>query len=150
MIASMRLLAAGTQTYQPFYQFPVPENPLPPELRPVIPNPQVVPGTVIRVSSGAALDNQGRSLALCAPRTIDTLELSKGLGAVQETRTCAGWFGDDFCDSVEITGNITAAEYWVIAEYEEVPARPVPALAGGGACEPEPSCNFSRKIESGD
>jgi hypothetical protein len=146
VLGGMRLLAAGTSSYQPFFEVDLPTEPLAPELRPVYPNPQVVPGTVIQVSAGAALDNQGRSLSLCAPRTIDILELSKGLGAVQATGTCADWFGIDFCTYVDLEV-MTAAEFWVIAEYGETPARPIPSLAGGGACEPEPSCNFSRKLE---
>lgn len=146
VLGGMRLNAAGSQSYQPFFELDLPDEPLSPELKPVYPNPQAVPGTIIQVGAGAALDNQGRSLSLCAPRSIDILELSKGLGAAQEMRPCDEWFGTDFCTYVDF-GDLTAAEFWVIAEYSETPARPVPALAGGGACDLETACNFSRKLE---
>jgi|RhiMethySRZTD1v2_1073278.scaffolds.fasta_scaffold01946_13 hypothetical protein len=119
-------------------------------LAPLLPNPQIVAGPIIQVSAGAAIDNAGRILSLCAARNIDVLELSKGLGVPQRTGTCEDFFGDGFCELpilAEAGGTITGAAFWVVAEHVETPSRPVPQFAGGGACDPDPGCDFSRKLE---
>jgi hypothetical protein len=147
ILGGMRLVSGGAKNVQFLIQ-PDAEPPFPPaDLGPIFPNPQVIAGARLQLTAGAALDNMGRTLSLCFPRTLDLVELSKGLGAVQEQKTCAEWFGGDFCDQITL-GNITGALFWVVAEYVETPTRPVPGLAGGGACDPEPSCDFSRKLES--
>lgn len=146
VMGGMRLLQSGSESLHivsiagnasPQQQFPVE----------IFPNPQLVPGTRIQVSAGTAIDNAGRVMSLCAPQTIDILELSRGLGVPQRTEPASYWFGDLFPhDSPPAT--LTAAQYWVVAEYQETPARPMPRLAGGGACDPVPACDFSRRLES--
>lgn len=146
VMGGMRLLQSGSESLHivqtmdhgsPQDQFPVE----------IFPNPQVVPGTRIQVTAGSAIDNAGRVMSLCAPQTLDILELSKGLGVPQRTEEASYWFGDLFPPDSPPT-MFTAAQYWVIAEYQETPARPMPRLAGGGACDPAPACDFSRRLES--
>jgi hypothetical protein len=110
----------------------------------ILPNPQIVAGSVIRVSAGAAIDNAGRTLTLCSPRDLDILQLSVGLQAAPETRGCGGWLGD-FCGHLD--GFFTATQYWVIAERVDTPTRPVPQFTGTGNCGPEQNCDFSRQFE---
>jgi hypothetical protein len=121
----------------------------PPGLDALLPNPQAVAGTVIEVSAGVAVDSRGRTLALCAPVGLDIAALSAGLPGGQETRTFCAWFGQRFCDSLDgaISGNMTAAEFWVVAEQVDTAARPMPRFVGGESCDGAPTCDFSRQLE---
>lgn len=113
------------------------------------PHPSLVAGTRLEVGRGVAIDAQGRALTLCAPRVIDVAALATADPVAPVDRACSEWFGEDapFCGTIEFETRLTAREYYVIAEYDETPARPAPVLAGGGACDPAPSCDFSRKLE---
>lgn len=143
VMGGMRLLQAGAQSFHLFEQMngSSPNSDYPPE---VFPNPQIVPGTRIQVSAGAAADNAGRVLPLCAPQTIDILALSKGLGVPFQTEEATYWLGD-LVDHSPVPV-LTAAQYWVIAEYTETPVRPMPRLAGGACCDTVPACDFSRQL----
>lgn len=120
---------------------------VPPLLAKVFPNPQVIAGTVIDVSAGAAIDAGGRILSMCSSRQIDVLALAGKSHVSERHDTCAGWFGDiPICQQGK--REIVAREYFLLAELEETPARAVPQFSGGGPCDPAPSCNFSRRLET--
>ena len=115
-------------------------------------NPAVLAGTKVEIGMGVAIDALGRTLTLCAPRVIDVAALAAEDPVAPEARSCDGWFSRprDFClggGSADVVEQLTARAYYVVAEYEEHPARPAPMMAGGGACDPSPSCDFSRSIE---
>ncbi len=112
-------------------------------------NPAVLAGTKVEIGMGLSIDALGRTLALCAPRVIDVAALAAEDPIAPETRSCAAWFGSaaTFCPGGDVGGELTARAYYVVAEYEEHPTRPAPMLAGGGACDPAPSCDFSRTLE---
>jgi hypothetical protein len=112
-------------------------------------NPALLAGTKIEVGKGVAIDALGRTLTLCAPRILDVAALAADDPTAPESRPCAEWFGTDasFCEGGDIREDLTARPYFVVAEYEERPTRPAPMLAGGGACDPAPSCDFSRTLE---
>lgn len=112
-------------------------------------NPALVAGTRIEVSMGVSIDALGRTLTLCAPRVIDVAALAAEDPIAAETRSCSDWFGEgfSFCQGGEFENELTARGYYVVAEFDEVPTRPAPMLAGGGACDPSPSCDFSRSLE---
>jgi hypothetical protein len=114
------------------------------------PNPQIVAGTTIQVHPGAAIDAAGRMLANCSPCILDLARLMAEAPTAPKTRACEDWFAP----LENITGcgttpraDVTAMEYWLVAEYVETPSRPVPQYSGGGACDPAPTCDFSRKLE---
>lgn len=113
------------------------------------PNPQILAGTTVVVKPGVAIDARGQSVALCSPCVIDIAELAKEVPKAPETQPCAAWFAPQTIDACggEISPDLTATSYWLVAEIEEVPVRPVPQFAGGGPCDPAPSCDFSRKRE---
>jgi hypothetical protein len=115
----------------------------------VSPNPQILAGTAIQVSPGVAVDANGRMLTLCSPRVLDVAELMAEVPTAPRTQLCMEWFGSMApCGGAEhAREDITASEYWLVAEYVETPSRPVPQFAGGGACDPAPGCDYSRKIE---
>lgn len=110
----------------------------------LLPNPQIVAGTQVQVSPGAAIDAAGRSLSLCASTTLDVLGLSQGIDNPPVARTCGQWLGS-FC--AHLPGNITASAYWVVAQQREVPTRPMPKLAGASDCAGDDACAFSRRLE---
>lgn len=118
------------------------------------PNPQILAGTSIQVSPGAAIDAAGRALVLCAPQILDIQKLMAEVPSAPITQTCNAWFSPlpGVCGAPPLTNGLpeptlTATEYWLIAEHTESPARPVPRYAGGGPCDPAPACDFSRKME---
>lgn len=112
-------------------------------------HPSLVASTRLEVGQGVAIDARGRVLALCAPRVIDVAALATEDPVAPMERACRDWFGEgaSFCGTGEFATTLTARAYYVVAEYDETPARPAPVLAGGGACDPAPSCDFSRKLE---
>lgn len=118
------------------------------------PNPQILAGTSIQISPGAAIDAAGRALVLCAPQILDIQKLMAEVPSAPITQTCNAWFSPlpGVCGTPPLTNappepTLTATEYWLIAEHTESPARPVPRYAGGGPCDPAPTCDFSRKME---
>ncbi len=111
------------------------------------PNPQLLAGTTIQVSPGVATDASGRALAVCAPRILDVAQLMAEAPTAPRTQTCTTWFAPINACGEQGDNNLTASEYWLVAEYVETPSRPVPQFAGGGACDPAPGCDYSRKIE---
>jgi hypothetical protein len=109
------------------------------------PNPQILAGTVVQISAGAGIDASGRTLVLCSPRTVDLTTLVQ-TPVLPQTQPCSAWFSPvPVPQGAETT--LTARSYWLIAQYVESPARPVPQYTGGGPCDPAPSCDFSRRIE---
>jgi hypothetical protein len=107
----------------------------------IVPNPQIIPGSTIQVTAGSSIDNGGRILSLLASQSIDIAAASQGLKVPSETRSAHDWFGD-FMGSLE--GDITAQQFWVVAERVDTPTRPVPQFTGS-ACDS--SCDFSRVLE---
>ena len=110
--------------------------------------PQIVAGMAVEVTAGVAVDALGRLLPSCSPVMIDIGALASQTPTAFQTKACSEWFDEfpgDPCDS--ISAPITAQQYWLVAEYEERPSRPVPQYSGGGACDPAPSCDFSRYVE---
>ncbi|HEY3493327.1 MAG TPA: hypothetical protein VGK73_01520 [Polyangiaceae bacterium] len=145
VFGGMRLVQPGSKSFRMFsdeQESPVREPS--PCLNVLLPNPQIIPGATIGVTQGAALDNAGRFLTLCASRTLDIQALATEAGYAPVSKTCGEWFGS-FCQHLD--GPITAAGYWVVAEYAENPARPVPQFAGVDVCDTGPSCDFSRVVE---
>ncbi|MEM9193861.1 MAG: hypothetical protein AAGF12_32095 [Myxococcota bacterium] len=126
--------------------------------RPLTPNPQLMAGQTVQVSAGVAIDSHGRSLILCRPVVLDlsTLPIDPPLAAgvrppeVPYSGISEGLVVEDGLvishDSQNLP-RLQPQEYFLVAEYEETPARPVPQLAGGAACDPAPGCDFSRKNE---
>lgn len=112
------------------------------------PNPQLLAGTTIQIAPGAAIDAKGRALTLCSPRILDIAQLMAEAPSAPISHPCSDWFApyQGICSDLAAT-DLTATEYWLIAEYVETPSRPVPQLSGGGACDPAPTCDFSRRIE---
>lgn len=128
------------------------------------PNPQIIAGTIAQISAGAGIDAAGRTLALCEARTVDLATLVSQPVAPM-TQDCSTWFqgtSATVCDdnssvtfredgaaatTQTFSNSLTATSYWLVAQYVETPSRPVPQFSGGGACDPAPSCNFSRRIE---
>jgi hypothetical protein len=109
-------------------------------------NPQIMPGTVAQVSSGAGIDASGRLLTLCSARTVDLAALAAETPVAPKTQTCTEWFAPlRLAD--ESLKTLTAKAYWLVAQFVENPSRPVPQFTGGGACDPAPGCDFSRRIE---
>jgi hypothetical protein len=108
----------------------------------ILPNPQIIPGSAVQISAGAAIDNGGRFLSLLTPKTIDLLEATAGLDLPPaETRSPRDWFGD-FLGSLE--GDITATQLWVVAQHADTPTRPIPQFTGADCGA---SCDFSRNLE---
>ncbi|MCA9634117.1 MAG: hypothetical protein KC766_41010 [Myxococcales bacterium] len=111
------------------------------------PNPQILAGTVIMVSAGAALDALGRPLVQCEPISLNVQELAKAAtGGSLKTGTCAQLLGP-YCTDADPTQYLVT-EFYLVAEFLEEPQRPAPRFSGGGACDPAPSCDYSRKVES--
>lgn len=117
--------------------------------RTVSPNPSFVYGTTLQISAGAGVDSLGRRLVVCSPLVIDVLALAAKSPGAPTTHSCPDWFSPltGVCTE-DPPADLTATEYWVIAEFVEGPSRPVPRFSGGGACDPAPSCDFSRVTES--
>lgn len=110
------------------------------------PNPQIIAGTTITVSIGAAIDALGRTLFVCDPVTLNVQDLAReATGGTLKVGTCAELVGP-YCEGREM-GEILVTEFYVIAELMETPTRPAPKYSGGGACDPAPSCEPSRKVE---
>ncbi len=107
----------------------------------IVPNPQIIPGSSIQVTAGAAIDNGGNVLSLLAPQVIDMAAAAQSLSVPSVTKTAQQWFGD-FMGSLE--GDITAQQFWVVAEHLDTPTRPLPQFTGS-ACDT--SCDFSRDLE---
>lgn len=116
--------------------------------RTVSPNPTFVYGTALQISPGAGVDALGRRLILCSPMVVDILALAAKTPKATTSRPCDQWFAPltDVCGE-DPPADLTATEYWLIAEAVEAVTRPVPKFAGGGACDPAPSCDFSRVTE---
>ncbi len=111
------------------------------------PNPQILAGTVLNVSAGAALDALGRTLVQCEPISLNVQELAKAAtGGSLKTGTCAQLLGPYCTDPGETQYLVT--EFYLVAEFLEEPQRLAPRFSGGGACDPAPTCDFSRKVES--
>ncbi|MBX3251952.1 MAG: hypothetical protein KF901_32540 [Myxococcales bacterium] len=113
----------------------------------ITPNPQVIAGTTVEISAGVAIDARGRTLTLCAPVTLDLLALANESPVAATTQSCDQWFRQTSVRGCNPNTLLTAREYYLVAEYTETPARPAPQFSGGGACDPAPTCEFSRKIE---
>lgn len=156
VLGGMRLVDAGTNSIHLTALLTAGDvvGPGDPAAAAVFPNPQIVPGSIIRVTPGASIDAGGQPLPLCASRTLDISALSQGLGVAQVSKSCGEWFGTNNCaillnsvlQGVDL-GPITGAEFWVIAERVDTPARPLPKFVGGEACDGAPSCDFSRSLE---
>jgi hypothetical protein len=113
------------------------------QLRNVTNNPQIIASTNVMVSAGIAVDALGRVLTLCDPVSLDLAALAQSAAAgTQRTGTCQQLLSID-CgeDQLEVT------EFFLVAEFTETPTRPAPQYSGGGACDPAPTCDFSRKSE---
>jgi hypothetical protein len=114
---------------------------------PLSPNPQILAGTTLTIGAGAAADVRGHLLTLCAPVTVDALQLSQRDPTAPQLRLCGEWFPDH---TIELCGGrdrFGALDYLVVAVHRERPTRPVPQFSGGGACDPAPACDFSRTLE---
>lgn len=114
---------------------------------PLSPNPQILAGTTLSIGAGVAADVRGRLLTLCGPAIVDALQLAQSDPTAPQDRLCAEWFPGR---SIELCGRrdqFAALDYLVVAMYRERPARPVPQFSGGGACDPAPTCDFSRALE---
>jgi len=109
--------------------------------------PQILAGTVLNVSAGAALDALGRTLVQCEPISLNVQELAKAAtGGSLKTGTCADLLGP-YCTDPGMTQYLVT-EFYLVAEFLEEPQRLAPRFSGGGACDPAPTCDFSRKVES--
>lgn len=108
------------------------------------PNPQIIVGSQVQISPGVAVDSVGRKLALCESVTLDVQALARLTpeGTIQSV-TCESLVGP-FCNE---TPPITVSEFFLFIERVETPTRPAPRFSGGGACDPAPTCDFSRKTE---
>jgi hypothetical protein len=110
------------------------------------PNPQIIAGTMITVSAGAAIDALGRTLFLCEPVTLNVQDLARdATGGALQVGNCAELIGP-YCEG-RVMEDILVSEFFLIAERVETPFRPAPKFSGGGACDPAPSCELSRKLE---
>ena len=110
------------------------------------PNPQIIAGTTVQVSAGVAIDANGRSLNHCGPTILDLAALAAQSPRAPQTQSCSKWIeGVPLCGQVQ--SELTATEYWLVAEYDETPTRPAPQYSGGGACDPAPTCDYTRKRE---
>jgi len=109
------------------------------------PNPQIIAGTVITVSAGVAIDALGRKLTVCEPVSLNVQDLARqGTQGTLIADTCAKLIGP-FCE--DAGEQLVVTEFFLIAELVETPSRPAPRFSGGGACDPAPGCEFSRKLE---
>jgi len=114
---------------------------------PLSPNPQILAGTTLSIGAGVAADVRGNLLALCSPVIVDALQLAQRDPTTPQDRLCPEWFPGR---SIELCGrrdHFAALDYLVVAVHRERAARPVPQFSGGGACDPAPSCDFSRALE---
>jgi len=108
-------------------------------------NPQIIAGTQVQVSPGVAIDAAGNRLVLCAPVVLDIAALAVQTPQAQlTTATCAQLLGPE---CVNPTVQITATEFFLVAELMETPARPVGRVNGPGSCDPVVGCQFSRTVE---
>lgn len=108
-------------------------------------NPQIVAGTVVQVGAGVAIDASGNRLVSCAPVTLDIATMAaQAVQAQIVTSTCAQLLGPE-CRNP--TAQLTATEFFLVAELAEVPTRPVGRVSGPGACDPITGCQFSRTVE---
>lgn len=108
------------------------------------PNPQVIAGTTVEVSPGLAIDAHGRMLVHCAPTTLDLAALAAQVPTAVQTYPCREVVSGCQNEQHELTGRL----YYLVAEYAENPGRPAPQYSGGGACDPAPTCEFSRMNET--
>lgn len=146
VLGGMRLLQPGAKSFRMFAGAEE-SPPSPPQLRCVdtlLPNPQIVAGSLATITAGAAIDAAGNVLTQCSDTTIDVLSLAAGLSNQSQAKNCEGWFGE-FC--AHLPGTITAQQFWIVAEQVDVPMRPVPQYAGAGSCGSAPGCDFSRVTE---
>jgi len=148
VLGGMRLLQPGPKSFRLFTGDDGSPPLSPPVSNPCIdvllPNPQLVAGSQVLISPGAAIDAAGRTLSLCGSAIIDLLPLSRGIDNPPVAKTCGEWLGS-FCQ--HLPGNITASAYWVVAQQQEIPSRPMPKLAGEAECGDGTTCDFSRKVE---
>jgi hypothetical protein len=108
-------------------------------------NPQIVAGTQVQISPGVAIDALGNRLVVCAPVTLDIANLALQTPQARlVTDTCANLLGPE-CRSPAT--QITASEFFLVAELNEVAVRPVGRVNGPGSCDPVVGCQFSRTIE---
>ncbi len=108
-------------------------------------NPQIIAGTQVQVSPGVAIDAAGNRLVLCAPVTLDIAALAAQTPQAQlVTATCSQLLGPE---CVSPTVQITATQFFLVAELMESPARPVGRVNGPGSCDPVVGCQFSRTVE---
>jgi len=107
-------------------------------------NPQIDTGRMVQVTQGTAIDSAGQVLSAQLAEPLDLQRAGDLLGATQRTASCAEWLGPRFCGDINL-GELTAAEFWLVAEYTETPSRPMPALTGGGQCATGAQCDFTRK-----
>lgn len=114
---------------------------------PLSPNPQILAGTTLSIGGGVAVDVRGQLLSLCAPLIADALELSRHAPTTPRQDTCERWFPGLTIPLCRQSHGFAASDYLIVVEGRELPARPVPQFAGGGACDPAPACDFSRTLE---
>lgn len=114
------------------------------QLRNVSNNPQIIASTNVLVSPGIAVDALGRTLVACETQSIDLQALAQraAQGTIR-TASCSELLGSRCGDEP-----ITVSEFFLMAEFVETPTRPAAQFSGGGACDPAPTCDFSRKQES--
>jgi hypothetical protein len=108
------------------------------------PNPQIIAGSQVQVSPGVAIDSAGRKLSLCESVTLDIQALARTTaeGTIKSV-SCQSLAGPS-CNETE---QLTVSEFFLFIERAETPTRPAPRFSGGGACDPAPTCDFSRKTE---
>src|SRR5262245_19910471 len=146
VLGGMRLVQPTATSFRLFSdEQDSPPRPPSPCLNVLLPNPQIIRGPVVNVTAGAAIDNAGHVLTMCAPRTLDIQALATEVGFNPVGKSCGQWFGS-FCQHLG-EDQIIAEGYWVVAEYVENPARPVPQFAGSDVCDTGPNCDFSRFVE---
>lgn len=126
----MRLAPPGAKSLSLFSSLGLPAS--------IFPNPQIFAGSAVRVTAGAGFDNAGRALAVCSDTVLDITRLTKGVPAYTFPFPIPG---DSYPTTVNLPG------WFIVAEYEESAARPVPQFSTGGPCDPAPTCNFSRRLE---
>jgi hypothetical protein len=115
------------------------------ELRKLSNNPQIIASTKVDVSPGVAVDALGRTLVQCTPVSLDLQQLAQqSIAGNLKSGTCSQLLGMECV----VTDPITVTEFFLIAEYNEVPERPAAQFSAGGPCDPAVSCEFSRKREN--